>query len=198
MTLSDIYTRLAFMYGDPNSGEQVHAFSDKGNPHTYIDYYQQHFEPRQDRARILEIGVKTGGSLLLWSHYFQDYRIVGIDLSPTWSDPRPFQSELLDNPRIELQFGTDSTKPPRIQGNFDFVIDDGAHDVETQWATFVQYWPTVAPGGTYFIEDVVSESAAQELIDRIDLHCGNTAAISRYVGAVSRRADDQIVTVQKL
>ena len=197
MKLTTLYKELAAAYGDPNSGEQVHAFSDKGNPHTYIEYYEQHFEPRQNKARILEIGVKTGGSLLMWSRYFQEYRIVGVDLSPTWSAPRPFQAELENNPHIELQFNTDSTNTPGVLGNFDFVIDDGAHDVETQWATFQAYWPTVMPGGVYFIEDVVDEPAAQELIQRIHLRYADTAVLSRYVGAVTRRADDQIITIQK-
>jgi hypothetical protein len=53
------------------------------------------------------------------------------------------------------------------------------------------------PGGVYFIEDVVDEPAAQELIQRIRLRCADTAVLSRYVGAVTRRADDQIITIQK-
>ena len=34
MKLTELYNQLAAQYGDPESGEQVHAFSDKGNPHT--------------------------------------------------------------------------------------------------------------------------------------------------------------------
>lgn len=197
MNLTELYNQLSAQYGDPNSGEQVHAFSDKGNPHSYIDYYESQFAPRQAKATILEIGIKTGGSLLMWSRYFEQYRIVGVDLSPTWSAARPFQAELEANPSIELIFGQDSTQPIKLEGVFDFVIDDGAHDMETQWLTFLNCWHLVAPGGTYFIEDVVSEAAAQDLIQRIFPLVQGSAHISRYIGHTRQRADDQILTITR-
>jgi cephalosporin hydroxylase len=197
MKLTELYNQLAAQYGDPMSGEQVHAFSDKGNPHTYIEYYESQFEPQQARARILEIGIKTGGSLLLWSRYFDTVRVVGVDIAATWSAPRPFQSELVQNPNVKLIWNQDSTLPFGVEGLFDFVIDDGAHDIETQWRTFQNCWHLVAPGGSYFIEDVVDQTAAHELIQRIGRLCGNSAAIAHYVGAVTRRADDQIIQIQR-
>lgn len=198
MTLNEIYQDLSTQYGDPNSGEQVHAFSDKGNPHSYIDFYESQFEPRRKKARILEIGIKTGGSLLMWSRYFESYRIVGLDLSPTWSAPRPFQAELESNPHIELRFGQDSTQPFKLEGNFDFVIDDGAHDLDTQWRTFLNCWDLVAPGGTYYIEDIESNHNSHELTRRLKRHLTNTADVQRWLGHVHRRADDQIIQIRRL
>lgn len=198
MNLTELYNQLSAQYGDPQSGEQVHAFSDKGNPHSYIDYYESQFEPLRERARILEIGIKTGGSLLMWSRYFESYRIVGVDLSPTWSAPRPFQSELESNARIELVFGQDSTKPIKLEGVFDFVIDDGAHDMETQWLTFLNCWDLVAPGGTYYIEDIESNHNSHELTRRLKRHLTNTADVQRWLGHVHRRADDQIIQIRRL
>jgi len=198
MNLSTLYKQLSDQYGDPNSGEQVHAFSDKGNPHSYIDYYESQFAPRQAKATILEIGIKTGGSLLMWSRYFESYRIVGVDLSPTWSAARPFQAELEANPSIELIFGQDSTQPIKLEGQFDFVIDDGAHDLETQWLTFLNCWPLVAPGGTYYIEDIESNHNSHELTRRLKRHLTNTADVQRWLGHVHRRADDQIIQIRRL
>lgn len=197
MNLRQIYDQLAGEYSESISGETVHSFSDKGGPHTYIEFYEKYMQPRRAQARILEIGVKTGGSLLLWSRYFDRYRIVGVDIEPTWSAPRPFQSELEANPSISVRWNQDSTEPWPQAGNFDFVIDDGAHDVETQSGTFTNCWDLVAPGGTYFIEDVVSEAAAQDLIQRIFPRVQGSANISRYIGNTRQRADDQILVITR-
>ena len=39
-------------------------------------------------------------------------------------------------------------------GNFDVVIDDGGHQNCQIWNSFTKLWPTVKPGGLYFIEDM--------------------------------------------
>jgi len=39
-------------------------------------------------------------------------------------------------------------------GNFDVVIDDGGHHNCQIWESFLKLWPTVNPGGLYFIEDM--------------------------------------------
>ena len=39
-------------------------------------------------------------------------------------------------------------------GNFDVVIDDGGHQNCQIWNSFMKLWPTVKPGGLYFIEDM--------------------------------------------
>ena len=39
-------------------------------------------------------------------------------------------------------------------GKFDVVIDDGGHQNCQIWHSFMKLWPTVKPGGLYFIEDM--------------------------------------------
>jgi 2-polyprenyl-3-methyl-5-hydroxy-6-metoxy-1,4-benzoquinol methylase len=39
-------------------------------------------------------------------------------------------------------------------GNFDVIIDDGGHHLDMIWHSFQLLWPTVKPGGFYFIEDI--------------------------------------------
>lgn len=39
-------------------------------------------------------------------------------------------------------------------GNFDVIIDDGGHHNCQIWTSFQKLWPTVKPGGLYFIEDM--------------------------------------------
>lgn len=39
-------------------------------------------------------------------------------------------------------------------GDFDIVVDDGGHQNCQIWHSFQKLWPTVKPGGLYFIEDM--------------------------------------------
>ena len=39
-------------------------------------------------------------------------------------------------------------------GNFDVIIDDGGHHNCQIMASFIKLWPTIKPGGLYFIEDI--------------------------------------------
>ena len=68
--LRAIYDDLVKQYG--NATDTVHTFCDKGTDHTYIDFYAHHFARFKDKVDLLEIGVMTGGSFLLYSKYFKD------------------------------------------------------------------------------------------------------------------------------
>ena len=56
--------------------------TDKYTGHTYIqETYNDLFCFRKDNIKkILEVGINTGGSILLWRDYFQNANIYGIDI----------------------------------------------------------------------------------------------------------------------
>jgi hypothetical protein len=203
MTLTELYNKLADQHGNKTE-EMVFTFSDKGSTHSYVEFYERYFEPQRDHASLLEIGMMTGGSMHLWQRYFKKYQLVGIDISPTWSQPRDFQAEVENDPNIALLFEINSRSPeiPDILKlmKFDFVIDDGDHSVLAQIDTFENYWPVVADQGTYFIEDVVeinqAEILKQFLAEYSETH-QQTLKIDHYQGLKNRRADDQIIAVTR-
>ena len=50
--------------------------------HGYIQNYESYFEKiRDEKLKILEIGIADGISLLTWSDYFQNSIIIGIDMA---------------------------------------------------------------------------------------------------------------------
>ena len=49
--------------------------------HGYIDIYHAYFkEIKDEKLKILEIGIADGYSLLTWSDYFKNSTIIGIDI----------------------------------------------------------------------------------------------------------------------
>ena len=89
----------------------------------YIDVYEIYFDKIKNKnLQILEIGVDKGPSLKLWSKYFQNSKIVGIDNKYI----------KLDIENVETFFGdqTDIEFLKKIINKFkyfDIIIDDGSH-----------------------------------------------------------------------
>jgi hypothetical protein len=203
MSLIELYNTLANQHGSKTE-EMIFTFSDKGSMHSYIEFYEQYFEPRREHVSLLEIGIMTGGSMHLWQRYFKKYQLVGIDLSPSWNQLRNFQAEVENDPNITLLFEINSRNkqiPEEVKSmSFDFIIDDGDHSVLAQMDTFENYWPVLADQGTYFIEDVVGVTQAEALKNFLTEYSNKhqqVLKIDHYQGLKNGRADDQILAISK-
>jgi len=144
--------RLALYYGTDKSSDF----------HDYMALYGRHFGPRRKSVRsLLEIGVggisswggyetdAGGQSLRMWSRYFPNATIVGVDLHP----------KRVTGPRILFEQGDQSDETflaslVQKYGPFDIVIDDGSHIGRHVAASFKALWSGVRPGGLYVIEDL--------------------------------------------
>jgi hypothetical protein len=134
----------------------------------YFDIYHRHFERFRGReVTVLEFGVFHGGSLQMWKDYFGPRaRIVGVDVDPGCAS--------LTEERIEVRIGDQSDRD-FLRGLCDelggvhVVIDDGAHMMRYQVATFEEVFPRMTPDGVYLVED---------------LHCGYWP---EYGGGYGRR-----------
>ncbi len=100
--------------------------------------------------RILEIGVKGGGSLLLWRALFPQAAIVGLDVKPPLTG--------LPEGVVTLQGDQSDAKLMkhigRVHGPFDLVVDDGSHVSDHQRLSFVCLARHLSPGALYVIEDL--------------------------------------------
>lgn len=204
MQLSELYQTLADQYGDKH-GEMVFTFSDKGAMHSYIEFYEKYFQAKRNNVKLLEIGLMTGGSMHMWQKYFDQYDLVGLDISPGWNQARPFQKEIEDDKNVTILFNVNSQDvncvPAEVKDRkFDFVIDDGDHSVRGQLETFKTYWPFVEVGGTYFIEDVIGPEQINTIANFLKNYCEEhkqEVAIEHYRGLKNGRADDQIVAITR-
>lgn len=125
--------------------------TDKGTIHTYLDTYERILRPIQlNNISLLEIGIFNGASLEMWLGWLPYAQIYGIDLKlPNLVRDRllMYVCEQTDRDQLGKLFKPDS---------LDVIIDDGSHRLSHQLLTLHYLWPTLKPGGRYFIEDVQS------------------------------------------
>ena len=145
--------------------------TDKDTTHSYGALYEALFAPRRESARaVLELGVYSGASALVWAEYFTSAGVVGADI--TLSRLR-FGA---DHPRIRF-VQTDATVPAAIAATsaaaaelglspavgaataYDVIVDDASHDPNHQVASAELFVPSLAPGGVYVIEDIAGDRA---------------------------------------
>ena len=118
----------------------------------YFDVYDQHLSRfRNTDVHLLEIGVRHGGSLQMWKHYFgPEAKIFGVDVHP--------RSRELEEEQIRIFIGDQEERAflhelrdalPRI----DVLLDDGGHTMSQQITTFEVLFPHVAADGVYICED---------------------------------------------
>ena len=135
--------------------------TDKGGWHDYLPAYDSIFASYRDQPalKVLEIGVKKGGSIALWREYFAaDAFIYGIDvlpIVPTFRRDAHIKILVLDSrDRAALD-----TAFADLQ--FDIIVDDGLHDPDSQMQTFECLRHRLKPEGVYLIEDVYDLRTAQ-------------------------------------
>lgn len=124
--------------------------SDKAD-HGYATIYEKIPEPK----RLLEIGVYKGASLRAWCEWWPKADVLGADTfergkCPTDFSPMGRQAVVLADSRTD-----DFSKYYESDYGPNLIIDDGSHKPRDQAATFRNLWPLLAPGGYYFIEDVL-------------------------------------------
>jgi hypothetical protein len=139
--------------------------TDKVTTHTYQTMYGRFLLPYyhlNPSMKFLEIGLGCnmiygpGSSVALWKKLFPKAELWEAE----------FDEECVKKHRngmlrgINLltgDQGNDTILDEWITtsgGDFDVVIDDGGHQNCQIWHSFLKLWPTVKPGGLYFIEDM--------------------------------------------
>jgi len=138
-----------------NEGPGIHKWL------SYFAVYEEHFgrycNPASGRnVRMMEIGIQSGGSMLMWQHAFGDNLdlLLGADINPNTKAWERFG----DNVKVAIGSQADPAFLSQVKENysdgFDIILDDGSHVPNHMFITFVSMWPSIRPGGVYLIEDV--------------------------------------------
>lgn len=129
-----------------------HGFTtDKGNH--YLEVYDEFFgKLKNNPIKLLEIGIFKGESLKLWSEYFQNGKIFGIDLNIPDVNfkenvfcAQADQASPTEIERALSGWGIDA---------FDIIIDDASHFGTLSAASFSTLFSSrLSAGGFYVVED---------------------------------------------
>ena len=179
-------------------------YTDKNTIHSYLQLYETLLEPIKDTAKnILEIGIgdfgpTNGGSLLLWRKYFTNATIHGIDILPL----NRVSDELIQDKSIKLYCETDAYNKSFVSNNlnniqFDFLLDDGPHSLESQEKFVELYSPLISENGILIIEDVQDINWLEKLKNKTPEH------LKQYIKTYDLRKnkgryDDIVFTIDKV
>jgi len=134
--------------------------TDKNTIHSYLPLYQKLLISKKETAKnVLEIGIYTGGSIKLWSDFFTNANVYGLDImdhTDGWQDIHNNEKIILnmsvnayDNDFFITHFLNKNLK-------FDFMLDDGPHTLESMIQFIKLYSQIMTDDGILIIEDVQS------------------------------------------
>ena len=128
--------------------------SDKAEHQNYLRNYEENFKPFLDRdVRLLELGVRRGGSLQIWRDYFARGVIVGLDINPVPLSDNEARIRVYQGPQ-EDTFLLDQIAADTAPQGFDIIIDDCSHIGVLSRISFWHLFENhLKPGGIYVIED---------------------------------------------
>jgi hypothetical protein len=167
--------------------------TDKDTTHNYINgFYEEHFAKYQNnKINLLEIGVNSGGSLFLWSKFFNNGNIYGIELHDRI---KPYFKGLHNVRYIFSDAYNDNIISHLPQ--FDIIIDDGPHTLESQIYCISNYITKLNNGGIMVIEDIQSF----DHIDILKYYTPKDSNINSYyidLRASKNRYDDLLFIIEK-
>lgn len=114
-------------------------------------------------------GYKPGGSLRAWRDFFQNARVIGLDVQPDTQ----FEEERIETYICSsTEAGTFEEWYQKMDGlKMDVIIDDGSHIDTNQLATLSNFYPILKDGGIYVIEDIYPGSSLSVNPKQIEERC---------------------------
>ena len=164
--------------------------TDKNTTHSYLDLYQKLLFTKKNTAKnILEIGIWQGGSIKLWSDYFINATIYGLDIFNMEDMCNEFKKKIynLDDYKAEHIYDDLKNKNNIVlyttinaydeyffkntilnkNIKFDFILDDGPHSLESMKIFIKLYSQVMTDDGILIIEDVLSWDWIDILINEV-------------------------------
>jgi len=171
--------------------------TDKNTDHALLPVYDDLLINKKHTARnVLEVGIFKGGSIKLWRDYFPNATIHGIDIM----EPNESWDDIKDDPNIILHSSTDAYNESFVVKliasgtRFDFILDDGPHELEKLKRFVRLYSWLLAPDGILIIEDIQHMSWIDILKDELPENFRDNVFMYD-VRHVKGRYDDVVFTV---
>ena len=185
---------ISFIEEQNINGFDKHGGTDKNSEHSYCDYYQNIFNEFDSKITILEIGTYRGGWAYTLSNVVPNHKIVAIDIEDN-------VSSICRNDNIDYIF-KDAYCNLTIEyikqnyNNFDVIIEDGPHNLESQIYTIVNYLPLLKKNGILIIEDIQNINYVNTLVNFVDTTKFDVNILDFRKN--KNRYDDIIIEIRKL
>jgi hypothetical protein len=145
--------------------------TDKNTTHSYLQLYQNLLISKKETAKnVLEVGIFSGGSIKLWSDFFTNANVYGLDImniQDVWEG-------IKNNEKIILHTSIDAYDNDFFITHFlnknikcDFMLDDGPHSLESMKQFIKLYSQIMTNDGILIIEDVQSWEWIGTLINEV-------------------------------
>ena len=119
--------------------------------HQYHRIYDSYLSKlRNKKLNILEIGVADGFSLIAWSKYFKNSKIIGIDIKKLKNNKLGKKISFHQGSQVDGKFLDSLIKRYK---KFDIIIDDGSHYPADVIYSFKKLFSSLNIKGLYFVED---------------------------------------------
>jgi hypothetical protein len=174
--------------------------TDKNTLHSYLPLYQKLLVGKKETAKnVLEIGIASGGSIKLWSDFFTNATIHGLDtteINRLWEGIRNKEniriyasSDAYDNTVFSTNFLNKNIK-------FDLMLDDGPHSLDSMKTFIKLYSQLMTDDGILIIEDIQSYEWMDILRNEVPDHLKSYIKIYD-LRHIKGRYDDLIFTIDK-
>ena len=122
--------------------------------HGYADIYFSYIEKlKNENINLLEIGVADGKSLLAWSDYFKNGKIIGIDKNHIDLNEKNInKSNIIIHQGLQGDSKFIQSLIKKYE-KFDIIIDDGSHFPKDVIKSFNLLFSSLKENGLYFVED---------------------------------------------
>lgn len=153
-------TNISIKYSD-STDKGPH--SDYAIKHNYTEIYDKLLRPyKNQQTSLIEIGVRGGGSLLMWEEFLGNAQIYGIDIN------RITNPNVLNCDNIQT-FTFDAYNPDKVaqylpNHKFDIIIDDGSHIMKDQIKMLNLWHNKLKDNGILIIEDILNIKNAKNII----------------------------------
>jgi cephalosporin hydroxylase len=191
MKISELQQTNPVLYDTDKFGKSSWTKLPQG--HSYAGFYDEFFSMIQDwqPLKVLEIGIKYGGSVRLMHDYLRDSSIFGINIKDEWKN-----ANKIDYPRLKMYYNDAYSYKNKWKNKslFDIIIDDGPHTLKSQIFAINNFPKFLYEDGILIIEDVNKNNLDKLLF----LYEGPKRNINVFDWTNdSKRIDDIIITIQK-
>ena len=142
-----------FVYFNTDKGSEVKIVNKIQKGHNYSAHYEKYLSKfkNNDVIKILEIGSLLGSGTASFIKYFQNSKIVSLDINPF---NMRYYSKKIRSIFIDTQSKNIINELANyIKDDFDIIIDDGSHNKRDQILTLNYFLPKLKKKGIYVIED---------------------------------------------